>query len=110
MALVIGCPIPGFGMRRDTFGHTVITNVGPMGYNATFAPLCPPLHQMSMLCCGAITKKAICDKNDGDKIKVASMMTVIAAGDHRYGDAAIMNPFFKNFRAFVEDPAGYDER
>jgi len=37
------------------------------------------------------------------------MMTVIAAGDHRYGDAAIMAPFFKNFKAYLEDPAGYDE-
>ena len=64
---------------------------------------------MSMLCCGAIEKRPICDKEDDFKIKVASMMTVIAAGDHRYGDAAIMAPFFKNFKAYLEDPAGYDE-
>ena len=38
------------------------------------------------------------------------MMTCSASGDHRYGDAAIMRPFFATMRGYVEDPAGFDEK
>ena len=64
---------------------------------------------MAILCTGAVEKRPVVDKEDGDKIKVASMMTCVSTGDHRYGDAAIMNPFFKTMKGFMEDPAGFDE-
>ena len=87
----------------------VITNVGPMGYTSAYAPLCPPVHQIALLCTGTIEKRTYVDTKDGDKIKIANMMTGVATGDHRYGDAAIMRPFFATFKGFIEDPAGFDE-
>ena len=98
------------GVRASTFGHIVITNVGPMGFSSAYAPLCPPLHQIALLCTGIIEKRTYVDTKDGDKIKVANMMTGVATGDHRYGDAAIMRPFFATFKGFLEDPPEFDEK
>ena len=38
------------------------------------------------------------------------MMTLVATGDHRYGDAAIFLPLFHSVRGYVTDPANYDEK
>ena len=81
-----------------------------MGYSAAYAPLCPPLHQIALLCAGKIEKKTYVDTEDDDKIKVASMMTSVATGDHRYGDAAIMAPFFGCYKGYIENPAEFDEK
>jgi len=110
LAVMCGFNLSAVGLKGDSFGHVVITNVGPMGYTAAFAPLCPVLHQLSIICCGAIEKRAVVDKEDGDKIKVANMMTVVASGDHRFGDAAIMRPYFVTMRGYIEDPIGFDEK
>ena len=63
---------------------------------------------MAMLCCGKIEKRAVVGEND--EIKVAHIMTMVATGDHRYGDAAIFLPFFKTLQGYTEDPAGFDEK
>jgi hypothetical protein len=36
------------------------------------------------------------------------MMTCVATGDHRYGDAAIFIPYFKSFIGYLEDPENFD--
>ena len=110
LSATVGINLGFLGLRNDAFGHVVITNVGPMGYNSAFAPLCPPVHQIALICTGKIDKRAIVDKEDGDKIKVANMMTCVSAGDHRYGDAAIMQPFFVTMRGYMEGPADFDEK
>lgn len=66
------------------------------------------MHALGYICCGAIEKRAIVEK-ETDAIKVANMMTVVATGDHRYGDAAIFVPFFKMLRGYIEDPKNFDE-
>lgn len=108
IAANLGISLNFMGVRSDTFGHIVVTNVGPMGYTSAFAPLCPPLQQMALICTGTIQKRPIV-KEDG-KIEAANMMTTIATGDHRFGDAAIMVPYFRTFRGFIEDPENFDEK
>ena len=95
------------GVRADTFGHIIITNVGMMGYQSAHAPLCPVIHAMGLLCTGVIEKRAIVDQKT-DAIKVAKMMTCVGTGDHRYGDAAIFVPLFRTLRAYIEDPLSFD--
>ena len=107
VAVNLGIPLNAFSLNRKQFGHIVITNVGTLGYNAAFAPLCPNVHQMALLCTGKIEKRPIV-KND--KIEIASMMTMIATGDHRYGDAAIFLPMLHNVKGYVGDPENYDEK
>lgn len=38
------------------------------------------------------------------------MMTVVASGDHRYGDAAIWVPMFNAIKSFMNDPVNFDEK
>ena len=106
LAAVLGCKIKALGLDPESFGHCVLTNVGPLGYTTAIAPLCPIVHHMAIMCTGAIQKRAIVDENDN--IVVANMMTVMGTGDHRYGDAASMIPFFKVIRGFLEDPENFD--
>ena len=80
-----------------------------MGYTSAFAPICPLVHSMALLCTGAIQKRAVVDEKDNDSVKVRPMMTIAATGDHRYGDAAIFLPFFKTLRGYIEDPTNFDE-
>ena len=108
IAAVVGISL-GPGLRKNSFGHLVVTNVGTMGLPMGFAPLCPPVHQLGLMCFGAIEKRAVVDTNDGDKIKVAKMCTAVGTGDHRYGDAAIFVPFFGALKGYVEDPENFDE-
>jgi len=89
---VLGLTVKPLSLSPKSFGHTVLTNVGTLGYTSAIAPLCPALHQMSLLCTGAIQKRAVVGPDD--KIGVANMMTMMATGDHRYGDAATFIPFF----------------
>ena len=109
MAAQLGITLSALGLKPDTFGHMVITNVGPMGFTSAYAPLCPPLHSIALMCTGTIEKRTYVDTKDDDKIKVANMMTGVATGDHRYGDAAIMRPFFVTFKGFLENPPEFDE-
>ena len=103
----IGIPLPPFGLGPDSTGHVVLTNVGSFGYQMGFAPLCPPVHQMALLCAGQIEKRAMIDEDD--KVVVKQMMTCVGTGDHRYGDAATFLPLFRALRGYVEDPANFDE-
>lgn len=103
---VLGLEVKALALSEKSFGHVVLTNVGTLGYTSAIAPLCPVLHQMSLLCTGAIQKRAVVDKDDN--ITVANMMTMIGTGDHRYGDAATFIPFFSAFRGYVEDPDNFD--
>lgn len=108
IAVAVGIPLPMFSLSRRQFGHLVITNVGTLGYNAAHAPLCPSLHCMALLCMGKIEKKPVV--GEGDKIEIASMMQMVATGDHRYGDAAIFIPFFKTLLGYNADPENFDEK
>ena len=110
LAANVGLNLNFLGVKSDTFGHIVITNIGMMGYTSAFAPLCPPLHQISLLCLGKIEKRTWIDTKDEDKIKIANFMTSVATGDHRYGDAAIMAPFFSTMKGFIDDPDNFNEK
>lgn len=44
LAVVVGVNLSALSMSKKQFGHVVITNVGTLGYNAAFAPLCPGVH------------------------------------------------------------------
>ena len=101
----VGLNIPGL-IHDKQIGHCVVTNIGTLGYNQGFAPLCPPMHAFALICCGKIEKRPIVNKQG--EIVADDQMTVVATGDHRYGDAAVYAPFFKMFKGYLEDPFTFD--
>lgn len=108
LAAQLGFSFKPLGLKADSFGHIVITNVGTLGYTSAAAPICPVVHAMAYICTGAIQKRACVD--DDDKIVVKKVMTAVATGDHRFGDAAIYIPFFKTFIGYIQDPSNFDEK
>ena len=106
IALAVGCNVSCLSLRNDAFGHIILTNIGTLGLTRGYAPLCPVMHGMGLICAGKIEKRPICD--DEGNIVVADMSSIVGTGDHRYGDAVIWKPFFKSFRGFIEDPQAYD--
>ena len=65
------------------------------------------MHHMSTVTFGCIEKKPIVDQATGE-IKAANIMRICGCGDHRYGDAAIMLPYFQALKGYVEDPENWD--
>ena len=65
------------------------------------------MHHISTVTFGTIEKKPIVDPADG-QIKAASIMRITGCGDHRYGDAAIMLPYFQALKGYIEDPENWD--
>jgi len=104
LAIAVGVSIPPLGLRNDQFGHLVVTNVGSIGYQQGFAPLCPPMRVMGLFCVGAVIKKPIVVD---DKIVIAPIMNVTQTGDHRYGDAAVFVPLNMAFKGYIEDPENF---
>jgi hypothetical protein len=104
ISIAVGISIPPLGLRNDQFGHIIITNVGSIGYQQGFAPLCPPMRTMGLFCIGSIIKKPIVVD---DKIVIAPMMNVTQTGDHRYGDASIFTPLARVFKGYIEDPENF---
>lgn len=80
--------IPGMA-RKDSFGHYILTNVGTLGMQQGFAPLCPPMRSIGLTCAGKIRKMPLVI--DGE-LKIQSVLNTTSTGDHRYGDAAIFLP------------------
>lgn len=65
LSICCGWTINALSLRSDRFGHAVLTNIGTLGFEQGFAPLCPPMHSIGLLCTGAIIKKPIVDKVTG---------------------------------------------
>ena len=96
-----------FKMKGDTFGQFVITNVGTLGFTSAAAPMCPPLQAISFICLGKIEKRPIVDAETGE-ITTANISSAIATCDHRYGDAALLIPFFSAIRGYIADPGNFN--
>ena len=68
--------------------------------------MCPIAHTTSLICTGKIEKRPIV--NEKGEIEIGDMMTSVATGDHRYGDAAIFINFFKCVKGYLDDPENFD--
>ena len=107
LSIAVGQDIAPLGLRKDSFGHIILTNIGTLGLARGYAPLCPPMHAVGLFCIGAIEKRPVVDKVTGEII-VQDMCDLVGTGDHRFGDAVIFNPLFKCYRGYVEDPENFD--
>jgi len=109
LSVACGNDIPPLGLKKDSFGHIVLTNIGTLGLSRGYAPLAPPMHCMGLFCIGAMEKRPVVDKDSGEVV-VADVASLVGTGDHRFGDAVIFAPLFKCFRGYVEDPENFDPK
>jgi pyruvate dehydrogenase E2 component (dihydrolipoamide acetyltransferase) len=87
--ICLDLPIPPLGVKRNTHGHYILTNVGTMGMECGIAPLCPPMRAIGLTCCGAMKKTPVVV--DGE-VKIQQVMKTVSTADHRFGDAASFLP------------------
>jgi|SRR5579871_3734795 len=81
-------------------GTFAISNLGMFGIDSFTAVINPP--HAGILAIGAGEKRAIVN---GDKIEIATMMSVTMSCDHRVIDGATGARFLDVFKRFVEEPA-----
>ena len=56
LSLAVGVSIKPLGLSPEAFGHVILTNVGGMGYQQGFAPLCPPMRSIGLFAVGTTRK------------------------------------------------------
>jgi len=101
----LNIPIPQMGLHKESVGHYVLTNIGSLGMQQGFAPICPPLRMMGLTCAGKVVKTPwVVD----DKIVIQDIMNTTQTGDHRYGDASIWVPMHRAFKGYMEDAKNFD--
>jgi pyruvate dehydrogenase E2 component (dihydrolipoamide acetyltransferase) len=81
-------------------GSFAISNLGMFGIRDFTAVINPP--HAAILAVGAGEKRAVVV---GDKVEVATMMTVTMSCDHRVIDGATGARFLQAFKQFIEEPA-----
>jgi pyruvate dehydrogenase E2 component (dihydrolipoamide acetyltransferase) len=81
-------------------GGFSVSNLGMYGVKSFNAIINPP--QSCILAIGASSKRPIVDN---DQIKIATMMDVSLASDHRVVDGAVGAKFLASFKKFIESPA-----
>lgn len=105
LSVSAGVEIPALGLREN-FGHIILTNIGSIGYQQGFAPMCTPMRSMGLFCIGAVEKKPVVLD---DEIVIREMMNLVMTADHRYGDAALFKPLYKTFGNYLADPTNYKD-
>jgi pyruvate dehydrogenase E2 component (dihydrolipoamide acetyltransferase) len=81
-------------------GTFAISNLGMFGIKNFTAVINPP--QSAILAVGAGEKRPVIE---GDKIEIATIMTVTLSCDHRVIDGATGARFLQVFKQFIEEPA-----
>ncbi|MCO4795353.1 MAG: 2-oxo acid dehydrogenase subunit E2 [Bacteriovoracaceae bacterium] len=92
------------GMPKDPFGSVMVTNVGGLGIDIAWAPLCPYTRVPLLLAVGAISEKAWVV--DG-KIEVRPIMPIAVTFDHRLIDGIHAAQMAKDFKELFANPESH---
>ncbi len=92
------------GIPKDPFGSVMITNVGGMGIDIAWAPLCPYTRVPLLITVGAIAQKPWVV--DGE-VKVRPILPLGITLDHRFIDGVHASQMAKEFKEFFAHPEKY---
>lgn len=92
------------GIPKDPFGSVMITNVGSLGIEYAWAPLCPYTRVPLILTVGAIHPQAVVVE---DQVVPRQVMPVCITFDHRLMDGIHASHLSKEFKAYFEAPEKY---
>ena len=94
------------GVVKDEFGSAMVTNVGMFGLAQAYAPLVPFSRTPLVVLVGEVQEKPVVEVG---RVVVRPMMTLGVTFDHRFMDGWHGGAMAQLFRAFLEDPARFDE-
>jgi pyruvate/2-oxoglutarate dehydrogenase complex dihydrolipoamide acyltransferase (E2) component len=92
------------GVPKDPFGSVMITNVGSLGIDMAWAPLCHYTRVPLLLTICAMTDKAVVI--DGN-IEVRPILPITITFDHRVIDGVHASQMAKDFKECFADPEKY---
>jgi pyruvate/2-oxoglutarate dehydrogenase complex dihydrolipoamide acyltransferase (E2) component len=95
-----------FGIVKDEFGSAMVTNVGSFGLSQAHAPLVPFSRAPVVLLLGEVQDRPVAE---GGRVVVQPMMNVGVTFDHRFMDGYQGGAMAQLFRAYLEDPALFDD-
>ncbi len=95
-----------FGVVKDEFGSAMVTNVGMFGLAEAFAPLVPFSRTPLVVLVGEVQEKPVAESG---RVVIRPMMTLGVTFDHRFMDGWHGGAMAQLFRAYIEDPARFDE-
>lgn len=92
------------GLPKDPFGSVMITNIGSLGIDLAWAPLCPYTRVPLLLTVGAVTDKPVVV--DGE-VKVRPILPVACTFDHRLIDGVHAAQMARDFKKVFREPEVY---
>ncbi len=93
-----------FGIPRDPFGSVMITNVGGLGIDVAYAPLCPYTRVPLLLTVGGITDRAWVEEG---QVVVRPILPVSVTFDHRLIDGIHASQMCEEFKKCFAEPEKY---
>src|SRR5262249_20432660 len=94
------------GVVKDEFGSGMVTNVGTLGLPRAQAPLGPSSRTPLVVLVGEVQEKPVAEAG---RVVVRPVMTLGVTFDHRFMDGFHGGAMAQLFRAYLEDPARFDE-
>ena len=94
------------GMPKDSFGGSMITNVGSLGLDVAYAPLVPYSRVPLIIVLGQAKPRPVVV--DG-KVEAREVVTMNATIDHRFCDGALLAKMVRVIQQAFDDPDKYFE-
>ena len=94
------------GVVKDEFGSAMVTNVGPFGLAQAHAPLVPFSRTPLVVLVGEVQDRPVAE--DG-RVVIRPVMNLGVTFDHRFMDGFQGGEMAKILRAYLENPARFDE-
>lgn len=98
----LGLDFKALRLKKYQFGNVVITNVTKMGINHVFAPLVNFTRSICIVVLCSPEDRVVVDENK--EMVVKKMMNVNITFDHRYADAAAVQPVIKELKTVASNP------
>jgi pyruvate/2-oxoglutarate dehydrogenase complex dihydrolipoamide acyltransferase (E2) component len=101
----LGINFPGLGLRSDSFGSFLLTNIGSVGIDLGYAALMPLSNVSAVFSMGMPQSKPAVINGEVVPRRILTMSAVI---DHRVADGIHAGHLFRYLKAALRDPQSFE--
>lgn len=101
----LGMGIRALSIRPYSFGSAMVSSLGMYGIPLGWAPISWLYRVPLLVLVGEVAQRAVVV--DG-RVEARPVLPLTATIDHRYVDGWHISEFVRPFRAYIEDPAGFE--
>lgn len=103
----IGVKVKAIGLRKFEFGSFVITSIGGLGIEHSYAPI--PSFTFAPLLLTLCKKKDVIKKMEDDKIETRTYLKMNFTADYRFFNPRNASSIFKDIHLYGEDPQKFED-